>query len=358
LDCFDEDKRHLLTTYARHLNFGKAAAELGIAPKALRSRLERLRTKQRTEAPNKGLPITLPGESVGSFKASSPLLAELESLACGPEIRLTPILSPQLKDQRLVVKMVSGIGEESVTLPFFDLRVSRFGRLEMELKSTQRSPVEVTVLITRNQLSDTNWKINVSLQLNCFGADARAASNAIRFIQSIDQTSQFKIVGLENDQLLMWSISGIKGSVPMAEDFADMVHRTAKVADYFNQAIVLPRHITEEDVGNLETLYNVVTGDPFEVRTWDGHIIKEEAHRENVAMMNAAPFNLTIRQRSAWKALSLMGVMIDTGLIGLHMTECSLESVEDFQRDYEAAEEGEPVPLKLRISGPCQFLPQ
>ena len=51
-----------------------------------------------------------------------------------------------------------------------------------------------------------------------------------------------------------------------------------------------------------------------------------------------------------------MGLSLDTGLLSLSMTECLLASLEDFQRDYEAAEEGEPVPLKLRISGPCRFL--
>jgi RNA polymerase sigma factor (sigma-70 family) len=46
LDRFAEDERHLLSVFARHLHFGKAAAELGITPKALRSRLERLKTRQ------------------------------------------------------------------------------------------------------------------------------------------------------------------------------------------------------------------------------------------------------------------------------------------------------------------------
>jgi hypothetical protein len=59
-------------------------------------------------------------------------------------------------------------------------------------------------------------------------------------------------------------------------------------------------------------------------------------------------------ERCRW--LKVMGVPIDTGSVSLHMTECSLASLEDFQRDYEAAEVGEPVPLKLRISGPCRFL--
>ena len=245
------------------------------------------------EALDKGLPFTLPVGSVLSFKSSSPLLAELENLASGPEIRMTPNPPPEIRDQRLAVKMVSGAAEEPVTLPFFELRVIRFGRLEIELKSTQRCPVEVTVLITRNQLSDTSWKITVNLQLNCNGSDARAASNAIRFIESIDQTNQFKVVGLENGQVLMWSISGISGAVPMAKGFADLVHRTAKVADYFNQTILIPRHITEEDLDNLKTLYHVASGDSFEIKTWEGHIIKEEIHREHVAMMNAVPFSLT-----------------------------------------------------------------
>jgi DNA-directed RNA polymerase specialized sigma24 family protein len=46
LDRFAEDERHLLSVFARHLHFGKAAAELGITPKALRSRLERLKARQ------------------------------------------------------------------------------------------------------------------------------------------------------------------------------------------------------------------------------------------------------------------------------------------------------------------------
>ena len=49
LDRFAEDERDLLTTFARHLHFGKAAAELGITPKALRSRLERLKARQQME---------------------------------------------------------------------------------------------------------------------------------------------------------------------------------------------------------------------------------------------------------------------------------------------------------------------
>jgi hypothetical protein len=46
LDRFAEDERHLLSVFARHLNLGKATAKLGITPKALRSRLERLKARQ------------------------------------------------------------------------------------------------------------------------------------------------------------------------------------------------------------------------------------------------------------------------------------------------------------------------
>jgi hypothetical protein len=38
--------RHLLSTFARSLNFAEAATELGITQKAMRSRLERLKAKQ------------------------------------------------------------------------------------------------------------------------------------------------------------------------------------------------------------------------------------------------------------------------------------------------------------------------
>jgi hypothetical protein len=46
LDRFDDDERHLLATFARSLNFNQAATDLGITPKALRSRLERLKARQ------------------------------------------------------------------------------------------------------------------------------------------------------------------------------------------------------------------------------------------------------------------------------------------------------------------------
>jgi hypothetical protein len=47
---FDDDERHLLATFARSLNFTKAATELGISPKALRSKLVRLKTRRQVEA--------------------------------------------------------------------------------------------------------------------------------------------------------------------------------------------------------------------------------------------------------------------------------------------------------------------
>jgi DNA-binding transcriptional LysR family regulator len=47
---FDDDERHLLATFARSLNFTQAATELGISPKALRSKLERLKTRRQVEA--------------------------------------------------------------------------------------------------------------------------------------------------------------------------------------------------------------------------------------------------------------------------------------------------------------------
>lgn len=49
LDRFNEDERHLLSTFARSLNFTVAAQELGISPKALRSRLERLKAQRLVE---------------------------------------------------------------------------------------------------------------------------------------------------------------------------------------------------------------------------------------------------------------------------------------------------------------------
>jgi hypothetical protein len=45
---FDEDERSLLATFANSLNFVQAATELGLTPKALRSRLERLKAGQLT----------------------------------------------------------------------------------------------------------------------------------------------------------------------------------------------------------------------------------------------------------------------------------------------------------------------
>jgi hypothetical protein len=45
-DRFSDDERHLLNTFARSLNFTVAAQELGTTPKALRSKLERLKTRQ------------------------------------------------------------------------------------------------------------------------------------------------------------------------------------------------------------------------------------------------------------------------------------------------------------------------
>jgi RNA polymerase sigma factor (sigma-70 family) len=45
LDGFSEAERHLLNTFAYSMSFTQAADDLGITPKALRSRLERLKIK-------------------------------------------------------------------------------------------------------------------------------------------------------------------------------------------------------------------------------------------------------------------------------------------------------------------------
>jgi RNA polymerase sigma factor (sigma-70 family) len=50
LDHFDDDERHLLFVLSERLDFTKAATELGLSPKALRSRLERLKARRLVEA--------------------------------------------------------------------------------------------------------------------------------------------------------------------------------------------------------------------------------------------------------------------------------------------------------------------
>lgn len=46
LQGFSDNDKVILCTLAKHMQFGKAAAELGITPKALRSRLERLKVER------------------------------------------------------------------------------------------------------------------------------------------------------------------------------------------------------------------------------------------------------------------------------------------------------------------------
>jgi hypothetical protein len=85
--------------------------------------------------------------------------------------------------------------------------------------------------------------------------------------------------------------------------------------------------------------------------------VKENRLRASAALLDGGRFNFHIRQRSNWKSLPLMGAVIDTGPVGLQMTRCSLESPDEFRRKYEEAEEGQPVPLQLRVDEPSYFVP-
>ena len=132
----------------------------------------------------------------------------------------------------------------------------------------------------------------------------------------------------------MWSVSDLRDESAIEAGFAKVVHEVAAVSEYFGVPLTLPRHITKQDLESLDTLHKGITGESLCVSTWDGSIVKEKRLRESVAVLEGGQFDLQIRQRSNWKFLPLMGVVVDTGPVGLQMTKCSLESPDAFQKEY------------------------
>jgi hypothetical protein len=306
------------------------------------------------EALDKGLPLTLP---ITNFVASTPLLAELEGLAEGIQLTVASNIPPQLAGRQLLVKMVTGEEPCQVSLPFFDLRVVRFGRMEFELKSTTDSPLGVSVFVSRNTNGDSRARIKLRMQL--VGVDVRAASKVIRFLDTFQRSRQFQVVAIENDMPIMWQTTGYESTATVSEDVATLIHRAAQIAEYFDKDIPLPPGISNEDLTNARTLHLVLSGEPFRMTDWSIDVVKEgDSQIDRINLLNGTqPFYLKLLQPSPWKILKLFGTEIDTGPVIIELTDCSLKSPDEALASFDRTAIGSAFRLDFVVNGPCRFLP-
>jgi hypothetical protein len=309
--------------------------------------------KKFEEALDKGVPLTLP---VTDFKASTPLLAELENLAGAVQLRVSPGIPPQFVDKPLLVKLVTGDGSCPVLLSLFDLRLVRFGRMEFELKSTSDSPIGLSVLGSR---AIGELEVSLQLRMQMVGADVRAASKAIRFLDTLERSGQLQVVALENDERIMSANSGYRSTFSVAPDVTALIHRAAEIAEHFNKALMLPPRLSRDDLNNAEMLHSVATGKPFEMAEWSLDILKEGGSQiDRIKLLTSTePFNLHLTQPNAWRTFTLFDTNIETGPVSIGLTKCSLKFPGKLLDTYGRTAVRRPFRMEFRVNGPCRFIP-
>lgn len=191
------------------------------------------------------------------------------------------------------------------------------------------------------------------------GSDVRAASKAIRFLDTVERSGQFQVVALENDQPIMSATSGYRSTFSVTPNIATLIHHAAEIAEHFNRALMLPPRLCREDLKSAETLHSVASGDPFQMSDWSIEVVKEGGSQiDRVKLLNSAePFTLTLQQPTAWRTFTLFGTKIDTGPVTIELTNCLLRFPEKLPDTYDRTAVGSPFRLEFEVNGLCRFIP-
>lgn len=299
------------------------------------------------EALDKGLPFTLPAGSILKFTSSTPLMEELERISESLEIRLDSRVPVQLAEKHFPVKLISGNGDDLHEIPFVDLVPNRLGRNQVQFQSQNTSPMSVKLRIAFE--SGRFGVCEVGIQLNLAGSNVVAASAALDFIDALERSNDLRVISLEFGEKLAWQLNDASTSLAIPKGQADLIHKAAVVANFFNTPLTVPMELREADCENVMTLYRIATGEELTNAIMTILYVKRgPLSDEDAVRFSTKDFSGHLETTACWRVLRVFGRDIETGRVAIDLSGCELASYDEFIAAYRLAEEGQSVPCPIR----------
>jgi hypothetical protein len=302
-----------------------------------------------------GLPFALPAGNILHLDTSSPLLnAYFEKIKLPQfQLDLHPSLPPEIAAKDIPLRFIAGSGSKVKELRCIPFRVARAGRLEIELSSRTRFPIEVSLIV---RLS-AEEPVTASLRPILPGADVQALHEVVQFLDELEESGELEIGSLETDAPILKTKGGkFTSNIEISKALKNIIADASLVSKFFQTPLRFPGRLTQTEATDLHVLRLIVTGEEFFDVNLDSALTKDPAYRDQVMdALEQSTFSVKIEHPAGWRNFEVFGVRIAPGPITFVADQASFVDVQGARKRYLEAEVGEAVPFRARCEGPCRW---
>lgn len=302
-----------------------------------------------------GEKITLPAGSIVSLSTDASVLSSVFK-NLNPEhmqVQLIPRLPDHLTGKQIPMRLIAGSGDTVKTLQYVPFVVTRAGRRNIALTSSGALPLEVALIFSFSQ----DEGATVSLRPLLRGAEVKFLNRVLEFLDELEGSGSFELVSLEPELPLLKETSGaVTSSLDVSPDLKALIEDAAIVSRTFSTELHLPESIMRSDAANLHTLKLIATGEQFFDVNIDLSLTKQGTYTDRVvASFEQAEMTLRIDHYAGWRDFQVFDKLISPGPLTFVADHCRFSDLERLRERYNAASEGDGVPLKVTCGGPCRW---
>jgi hypothetical protein len=303
-----------------------------------------------------GRPFSLPPGNVLQVQTSSPLMNSFIQ-RCAPtamRMDMTPQVPEQLAAKETPLSFVAGSGASLKKLRYVPFKVTRAGTEEITLSSRGNLPIEITIILRLNSEEGASVSFSPILQ----GADVQVLGNVMQFMDALEKTGDLEVISLEADGVILKQEGGeFKSSLGISSEIRRVLRDAATVSKTFGQSLRVPERISENEIGDLNTLKLIATGENFSDVNIDAVLTKDSALQNRVLEnLTQSSFSMKVDHSPDGTNFRIFGTDIEVGPITFIADEASFIEAEGIRERYLAAGEGDGVAFRAHCAGPCRWV--
>lgn len=246
------------------------------------------------------------------------------------------------------VRVTFGSGSDAVTYPWMNFSVVRRGTEEIELVGKNDVPFELHAALQPAKGTGT-----VTILEHRVGADVHAIERLLRAVRAAKRTGSLEFYDLRHDKtLLKAQLGDLTDRDPR---FWDFIQDAVMVADHYEVQLRLPRVLTEDDVVNLVSLKQLITGELITSGDLTVTLVKTAENAEHLRQLLGKENAIRCERSSLDPAPVLFGVSVDTGPVRVEFGQMTVKNAA-YVREAIELPDGSEVELILTPTAPGKIV--